>query len=186
MQRKRLLLSGPLSPPDIPLLRNGKLSTLALRQGNPRLRALTNDEDVRHPYTIKSVLVSIFDRIRDSPRSECPIQGVLHVHNIETTNVLLAVNNDARPTHVATTSDHDNVTSVKLNKVGNLALLNVKLNSVINLDGGVGITDRTTVVGDDVWDAFRADGHFADFEELVGSFLGGNAVDREAALDIVE
>ena len=49
IQTRRLLLGSTLSPPDIALLRNGKLDTLALRQGYPRLRALSDDEDVGDP-----------------------------------------------------------------------------------------------------------------------------------------
>jgi hypothetical protein len=39
-------LSRTLAPANITLLRNGKLSTLALRQRDPGLGALANDEDV--------------------------------------------------------------------------------------------------------------------------------------------
>lgn len=43
------LLGSPLFPSDIPLLRNRQLSTLALRQRDPRLDTLTNNENVRYP-----------------------------------------------------------------------------------------------------------------------------------------
>lgn len=45
-QRKRLCLSSTLLPPDITLLGDGELGTLALGQRYPGLGALTNDEDV--------------------------------------------------------------------------------------------------------------------------------------------
>jgi hypothetical protein len=41
-------------------------------------------------------------------------------------------------------------------------------------------------VGDNVWNATSTDGQLADLEELVGGLLGGDAVDNEATLDIVE
>lgn len=46
-----LLLSSTLFPPDIALLGNSELDTLALRQRYPRLRALPDDEDVRDPVS---------------------------------------------------------------------------------------------------------------------------------------
>ena len=42
-------LSCALLPAHVALLGDGELGTLALGQGDPRLRALTNDEDVRYP-----------------------------------------------------------------------------------------------------------------------------------------
>lgn len=52
-RRIHLLLCGTL-PPDISLLGNGKLETLALWQRHPRLNTLTNDENVRNTKPTKS------------------------------------------------------------------------------------------------------------------------------------
>ena len=108
------------------------------------------------------------------------------MNNVEAANVLLTVGDDTATTPVTATGDEGEVASVKLDKVGDLALLNVEANSVVDLDQGVGVTDRAAVVGDDVGDTTVADGHLADLEELVGSLLRGDAVDGEAALDVVE
>ena len=43
------LLLGSASPPDITLLSDSELDTLALRQRYPRLRALADNEDVGDP-----------------------------------------------------------------------------------------------------------------------------------------
>ena len=48
-QTHSLLLGRPLSPPDITLLGDGELGTLALRQGHPWLGALAEHEDVGDP-----------------------------------------------------------------------------------------------------------------------------------------
>ena len=40
-----------------------------------------------------------------------------------------------------TTSDHDDNTSVELDEVGDLARSEVDLDCVVDLDGGVGVTD---------------------------------------------
>ena len=48
--RKQLRRLGKtLLPPEIPLLCDRKLGTLALRQGYPRLGALTDNKDVCYP-----------------------------------------------------------------------------------------------------------------------------------------
>ena len=106
--------------------------------------------------------------------------------DVETTNVLLAVGNDTATTPVTTTGDEDEVASIKLDKVGELALLNVEANGVVDLDQGVGVTDGAAVVSDDVGDTLVANRDLADLEELVGSLLSGNTVDRETALDVVK
>ena len=106
--------------------------------------------------------------------------------NIKASNVLLAVHNDTSTTHVTTTSDHDNVASVELDEVGDLAGLELELDGVVDLDEGVGVADGAAVVGDDVWDTLGANTGLADLKELVGSLLRGDAVDGEAALNVVE
>ena len=106
--------------------------------------------------------------------------------DVETTNVLLAVGDDTTTTPVTTTSDEDEVASIKLDKVGELALLNVEANGVVDFDRGVRVADGAAVVRDDEGNALVANRNLADFEELVGSLLSGDAVDREATLDVVK
>jgi len=108
------------------------------------------------------------------------------VDNIEATNVLLPVYDDTCTTHVTAAGDHDDVASIKLDKVHDLALLEIELNGVVDLDEGIGVADSTTIVGDDVWDALRANGHFADLEELVGGLLRGDAMNGETSFDVVK
>ena len=108
------------------------------------------------------------------------------MNNVEATDVLLTVRDDTATTPVTATSDEDEVASVKLDKVGDLALLDVKTNSVVDLNRRVGVTNGTAVMSDDVRHALVAESDLADLEELVGSLLRGDAVDGEAALDVVE
>lgn len=100
--------------------------------------------------------------------------------------MFLAVGDNTGTTHVAPTSDHHDVPGVKVNEVSNFALFKVKLDGVVNFDGGVGIADGATVVSDDMGDTLSTESNFANFEELVGGFLGGDAVDSETTLDIVK
>ena len=122
----------------------------------------------------------------NSPSSECPVKDVLYVDNVEATNVLLAMHDDTGTAHVATTSDHNDVAGIELHEICDLSLLKVKLDGVVDLDEGIGVTNGTAVVGDDVGDALAANGDLADLEELVGSLLRRDAVDGETALDVVK
>jgi len=65
------------------------------------------------------------------------------VHNVEASVMALTVGNDTDTTHVTTTSDHDNDTSVELDEVADLASCEVDLDSVVDLDGRVGVADPT-------------------------------------------
>jgi len=82
-----------------------------------------------------------------------------------------------RGTHVAL---------LKLDVVDNLVLDEVKLDDVVDLDGRVRVADRAAVVRDDEGDALCAELHLAHLEELVRRLLLRDAVDRKAALDVVQ
>lgn len=98
----------------------------------------------------------------------------------------LTLDNGADTAHVATAGDHDEVSSVELDKVDNLVLLEVKLDSVVDLDERVGVTDGATVVGDDERNASSTELNLLDLQEFVRSFVFGDAVDGESTLDVVQ
>lgn len=98
------------------------LDTLALGEGDPGL-VLADDEDV------------------GLAGSEGVVNGVLDVDDVETTIVTLTVSDNTNTTHVTTTSGHGDNTGVELDEVGDLASGNVNLDSVVDLDGRVGVTD---------------------------------------------
>lgn len=108
------------------------------------------------------------------------------MHDIKSSNVLLPVHDDTRSAHVTPTGDHDNVACVELDVIGDFALLQIKLDSVVDRDQGVGIANRSAIVGDDMRDTFGTDSHPADLQELVRGFLRRDAVDCKPALDVVE
>jgi hypothetical protein len=110
----------------ISLLCNCELDTFALWQRDPRLLR-TDDEDI--------VLTG----------SEGVVYGILDVHNVEASIVTLSVGNDTNASHVTTTSNHGNDTSVELDEVGDLASCEVNLDGVVDLDGWVRVTDTTQV-----------------------------------------
>ena len=108
------------------------------------------------------------------------------MHNIKATNVPLTVNNDTCTTHVTSTGDHADVTSVKFNKISDFVLLKVKTDCVISADKRVGIPDGPSVMGDDVWYTARPYSKTLHLEKLVACLLRGDTVNRETALDVVQ
>ena len=105
--------------------------------------------------------------------------------NVETAQVTLTVNNHTGTTHVTAASDHDDVSGLELDVAGDLVLHKVVLDRVVDLDVGVRVSDGAAVVGDDVRNALGAELVLAHLAKLEGRLLRGDAVDSEAALDIV-
>ena len=97
------------------------------------------------------------------PRSECSVKGIFYMDNIKSSNVLLSVHNDTRPAHIASTSNHNNVPSVKFHKVRNLAQLEVIFNRIVDPDSRIGITNCASIVGNDVGNATITNSYSADF-----------------------
>jgi hypothetical protein len=118
------LRSNGVSTSTISLLSNCQLNTLALRKRNPWLLS-TDDENV--------VLTG----------SKGVVYGILDVDNVETSVVTLTVSDDTYTTHVTTTSDHCDHTGIELDEVGNLSCGKINLDSVVDLDRWVWVTDTT-------------------------------------------
>jgi len=97
------------------------------------------------------------------PSSKSPVKGVFDVNNIETTGMPFTMSYNASTTHVAPASDHDDVAGIKFHKVDDFVLLQVELDGVIDPNERIGIADSTTIVGNDIGDAFRADGNLSHF-----------------------
>jgi hypothetical protein len=93
---------------------------------------------------------------------------------------------DADSANVVTTGDEDGSTVVELDNTVNLSVFKVELDGVVLLDVGVGETDGSSVVGDDVWDLVLTHALSLDLAKLEGGFLGLDSVGHEASLDVVE
>lgn len=180
-----LSLLSPLAPPLVTLLGDRELDTLALGQRHLGLGTLTNDENVGKPKHFQSAIAHQ-THLYHLPSSEGPVQHVLDVNNVETTQVPLLVNDHTRSTHVTTASDHDDVSGFELDVVNDLVLNEVELDSVVDLDSRVGVSDGSAIVGNDVGNALGTKLMLSDLEELESSLLGGNSVNGESALDVVE
>jgi hypothetical protein len=70
--------------------------------------------------------------------------------------------------------------------VNDLVLDKVKLDSVVNFDSGVGVSDGSSIVGNEVGDTLGTELMLSDLEELEGSLLGSDSVNGESTLDVVK
>lgn len=129
--------------------------------------ALANDEDVGQTGD-ELVLKSVFD-----------------VDNIETTRVVLGVDDHADTSQVSSAGDHDEVSVLELEEGLDLAGGNVNLDGIVDPDFGIGVADGAAVVCDKVGNALLAELDTANLAELVLSLLVGDAVDSETALGVV-
>jgi hypothetical protein len=101
------------------------------------------------PITLGTVSVCLPDIVSNClhdvglTSGELVVNGVLEMDNVEASVMALTVSDDTNTTHVATTSDHGDNTSVELDEVDDLASGKVDLDGVVELDGGVRVADST-------------------------------------------
>lgn len=171
------------------------LDTLALWQTDPWL-LLANDEDVAFSG------------------SEGVVNGVLNVNDGETTVVSLTVSDDTNTTHVTTTSNHGDHTSVESDEIGDLASCKIDLDGVVDLDGRIGVSDtinpsaicfdffqphlgptadrclsadlRASIMRNQVWDSSFSNLDTLDLAEFVLCLGLFDSVHGEAALGVVD
>ena len=106
----------------ISLLGNRKFHALALWQTDPG-SVTANNEDVGFP------------------RRELVVHSIFDVHNIEASVVALTMSNDTHTPHVTSTSSHGDHASVELDEFCDLSRCQVDLDSVIDLDVRVGVSN---------------------------------------------
>ena len=93
------------------------------------------------------------------------------MYNIEISNVLLSVYDDTHSSHVTSTSDHDEIARIKFDELGDLVLLKVELDGIVDSDQRVRVTNCATIVSNDMGDTLGTKCDSLDFEEFVGCFL---------------
>lgn len=162
-------IDKPLShgPTTVSLLSNGELDSLTLGQRNERLGALTKHKNV------------------GQTGDEGVVKRVLDVDNVETSLVSLLVSDDTDTSQVSSSSAHDNISVVELDKASNLSGGQVNLDSVVDLDERVGVTDSATVVGHNVRNTLLSNLDTGDLSKLVLGLLLGDAVDGITSLNVV-
>ena len=123
----------------------------------------------------------------------------LDVDDVEGSWVTVTGLDDTNTASVTTTGDHAKVARVELDVLGDGTGLDVKDDGVVNLDVRGWVADGAGVVGNDEWDTLNIDifcqkewlyllgnADLGDLAELVACLLGGDAVNGEASLDIVD
>ena len=150
------------------LFNDGELDTVTLGEGDHGFSTFTNDEDV------------------GETSSELVTSGITDMDNIEGTEVTITADNHTNTTDVVTLGDEAEVTDFELEVTNDLVGLDVNLDGVVDLDGGIRETDGTTVVSDNEGDLLAGDLSLDNLAELEASFLLINAVEDEATLDIIE
>jgi len=130
--------------------------------------------------------------------------AIFDVDDIERTRVSFSVSNDTDTSLVSTTSDHGDVTDFEVDVSSNSLSGKIEFDSVTNLNVRVGVTDGTTVVGDDVRDSsgrslsglgsedrvassvgLRSFSELFDLEELEVGFGIRDSVEGETSLGVV-
>lgn len=112
--------------------------------------------------------------------------GITNVGNIERTRVLVDGGNHTNATSVTTASDGDEVTSLELDEVEDLAGGDINLNGVVLLDERVRVADGAAIVGNDVRDSLGLSTLLDDLGELVLGLLSSDFVENETALSVVQ
>ena len=114
------------------------------------------------------------------------VKRVLDVDNVETTVVSLTLGDHTNTTHVASTSDVAQVSSVELDKVRNLVGFNVDFDGVVDLDKGVGVAEGTTIVGNGIRNTLGSELDGLDLAKFVFGLFIGDTVNGETSLGVVD
>jgi len=154
------------------LLENVVTESLTTRQGNHTLVILSRKhEDI------------------GNTSGESTTLGILHMHNLEGANVLLATSDDTNTALILSTGDHTGSTSLELNDILGLASLDVHFDDIVELGKRIRVADGAAIVGDDVWDTLGTNSDRLHTSKLVrvlvGEGLAVQAVQNETALGIV-
>jgi hypothetical protein len=96
------------------------------------------------------------------------------------------VYDNACTTHVTTAGDHSQISGVEFYHAGDLTLCEVEPDGVVHFDKGIGVTNCTPIVSDNVGNAPVAESDLLHLEKFVCSLLRGDPVDNKAALYIIK
>jgi len=163
----RSLLLDSLST-GITLLGDRELDSSSLGKRDRGFRSVSDDEDV------------------GKTSSELSVEDVTDVNDIVTSEVTFLVDDGSDATLVTTTGEHDELTLLEGDNLDDLVLGEVELDRVSNLDDRVGVTDGSSIVGNDERNTLGSELDLLDLEKLVGSLLLRDSVDGEATLDVVK
>lgn len=112
--------------------------------------------------------------------------GILDVNDVVSSKMPLAALDGAHTTNVASTSNHASRTHVPLDEVGDLVVLKIELDGVVGANARIGVANGSAVVCNDMGNTTETQSDTLHLEKLVIGFLGGDTVDGEATLDVVD
>jgi len=93
---------------------------------------------------------------------------------------------DTNATSITTTGDHAQVTSIEFYVFGDSTGFDVEDDGIVDLDVWIWVTDSTCVMSDDEWDTLLGNALLGDLAKLVSGFFGGDSVNSESALDVID
>lgn len=134
------------------LLKDGLLDTTSLGKSN--LWVITHSDD-EHILQSGGEGVSL---------------GILDCDNREGALVFLNVHKLSNTSGVTSLGDHDHGTEFELDNVGHLTSGDINLDSVVDLDIRVGVSQSASIVSDSNWDLVCGDIHLGDAAKLVRRF----------------
>jgi len=159
---------GLLGQPFVPFLSRRESDALSFGQRDVGLRSLSDYEDI-----VK-------------PGGETMSLGVLDVNDVKATRMSLARGDDTNTPQVVAACHHAEVPGFEFDEVQDLAVSDVQPDSVVDLNQGVGVADGAAVVRHEEGHALRPGSHFLDAAQLVLGLLGGDLVEDEPALHVVQ
>lgn len=112
--------------------------------------------------------------------------GIFDVADIEATRVTLAAHDGSYSSQISSSGDHAKISRVESDRVDDFVGGDVQLDTVVDLDDWIGVTDRPSVVRDEERHIFGAGLHSLDLAEFVLGFFSGDSVDGEPSLDVVD
>jgi len=149
-------------------LKDGFLDSTSLGKSDFRLLSVSDDENVAQSCS-KSVSL-----------------GILYRNNGEGTIVLFNVHKLSNTSAVMTLGDHNHGSESELENVRGLSGFNGKLDSVVDLDVRVGVSEGASIVRDGARNLVGTNIDLVDSAKLVLGFLSGEAAQDVSSLDVVK
>ena len=112
--------------------------------------------------------------------------GIFHMNHIKRTRRSLSVGDHTNSSQVSTSGHHIQVTSVKLDEMGNLVSLQINLNGVIHLGEGIRVAGGMIIMSYQMRDSFCAHKDLSHFVRLVLSFLRCTTTNSKVTLGVIE
>lgn len=148
-------------------LEDGLLDTTSLGEGNRGSGSTSDDENILQPC------------------GESVSLGILDGNNSKGSFVLFNVHKSTNSSTIVSLGDHDHGANVEFHDIRHFSSVNIDLDSVVDLEIGVRVSEGATIVGDSAWDLVGANKDLIDSAELVLSFSSVKTVKNVTSLNVV-